>query len=171
MAAHGAAGTVIDRLRIARYGYRFSQGGGPVEGGVQQGGWLTEAYTEDGQIRYAFGREACTVVSGRFECSFGSTDPNAPVDLDLDAEQVTYQVACIDGNGCDTANDEGFPFAAITIHNAVATIRDDVAPTLTAGGPLLAPGWRRPTDDIVVDADDVTGISASRRPPARPAAR
>src|SRR4051794_36860533 len=50
-------GTVVDRLRITRYGRRFSQGDGEVVGAVHQGGWVSEAYTEDGQIRYGFGQE------------------------------------------------------------------------------------------------------------------
>jgi hypothetical protein len=153
-------GTVIDRLRIARYGYRFLDVADMPEGGVNQGGWLTEAYTEDGQVRYSFGREACSIAAGQYLCEFGSKDPNAAVDLDLDANQVTYQVACVRGSGCRSGSDAAFPLAAITIYSAVATLRDDSAPTLTAGGPLLAGGWRRPDDEIVLDADDNTGIGA-----------
>ena len=48
----------------------------------------------------------------------------------------------------------------MTIHNAVATIRDDVTPTLQVEGPLLAGGWRRPGDELVVTASDASGISA-----------
>jgi hypothetical protein len=155
-------GTVVDRLRITRDGYRFSQGDGEVVGGVPQGGWVSEAYTEDGRISYGFGTEGCTIPQGVIYCAWG--DKNTPIDLDLDAQQVTYQVACIVSTGCDTSNNAGTPFAAVTIYNAVATIRDDVAPALTIGGPLLSGGWQRPNEPIAVDATDVTGISSATGP-------
>ena len=140
-------GTVVDRLRIARYGYRFiDQPDNPV-GGVNQGGWISEAYTEDGPIAAGFAREGCQIAVGQYLCDWGSKDPAAAVDRDLDAEQVTYQVACIRGTGCRSGSDAAFPLAAVTIHNAVATIRDDTAPALqrrraAAGRRLAAPGRR-----------------------------
>jgi hypothetical protein len=149
-------GTGIDRLRITRYGQRFSQGDGESTGGVPQGGWVSEGYTEDGTIQHGFAREGCTIQPNNFGCEWGSQ--TTPVDLDLDAKQVTYQVACIVGSGCDTSNNAGVPFAEVTIDNAIATIRDDVAPELSIGGPLLAGGWRRPTDGLAIAAKDVTGI-------------
>ena len=153
-------GTVVDRLRIARYGYRFiDQPDNPV-GGINQGGWISEGYTEDGPIAAGFAREGCQIAVGQYLCDWGSKDPAAAVDLDLDAERVTYQVACIRGTGCRSGSDAAFPLAAVTIHNAVATIRDDTAPALSVAGPLLAGGWRRPGDELVRDRSDVTGISA-----------
>ena len=148
-------GTVVDRLRIARYGYRFiDQPDNPV-GGVNQGGWISEAYTEDGPIAAGFAREGCQIAVGQYLCDWGSKDPAAAVEWDLDAQQVTYQVACIRGTGCRSGSDAAFPLAAVTIHNAVATIRDDTAPALSVAGPLLAGGWRRPGDELVVTASDV----------------
>ena len=55
----------------------------------------------------------------------------------------------------------------MTIYNAVATIRDDTAPTLSVDGPLLAGGWRRPGDELVVTASDATGISSVTASPGR----
>jgi hypothetical protein len=37
------AGTVIDRLRLARYGYRFVDEADRPQGGANQGGWTTGA--------------------------------------------------------------------------------------------------------------------------------
>ena len=153
-------GTVVDRLRIARYGYRFLDVADNPQGGVNQGGWVSEAYTEDGPIIAGLAREGCTMPADNYLCDWGSKDPAAAVEFDLDASQVTYQVACIRGSGCRSGSDAAFPLAAVTIHNAVATIRDDVTPTLQVDGPLLAGGWRRPSDELVVTASDASGISA-----------
>ena len=147
------AGTVVDRLRITRYGRRFSQGDGEVVGGVPQGGWVSGAYTEDGGIQNGFSTEGCVIPPSALGCEWG--DKSTPANLDLDASQITYQVACIVSSGCDTSNNSGTPFAEMTIYNAVATIRDDTPPTLTVGP---TDGWRRPDAPIAVDATDVTGI-------------
>ena len=70
-------GTVVDRLRIARYGYRFLDGADQPEGGVNQGGWVSEAYTEDGPIIAGFAREGCTMTPRAPDlCDWGSTDPS-----------------------------------------------------------------------------------------------
>ena len=53
----------------------------------------------------------------------------------------------------------------MTIFNAVATVRDDAPPTLAAGGPLLAGGWHRPADELVVDASDVDRHQLASPPP------
>jgi hypothetical protein len=153
-------GTVVDRLRIARYGYRFLDVADNPQGGVNQGGWISEGYTEDGPIISGFTREGCTMPADNYLCDWGSKDPAAAVEYDLDASQITYQVACIRGSGCRSGSDAAFPLAAVTIHNAVATIRDDTAPTLNVAGALLAGGWRRPSDQLLVTASDATGISS-----------
>ena len=164
------AGTVIDRLRLARYGYRFVDRNDRPEGGQAQGGWTTGAYvTDNGAVKPIAG-ESCLVQPGAYLCDFGSKNTSAPVDLDLNATQVTYQVACVrDGGTCDTESD-GFPLAGMTIFNAVATVRDDTAPTVSAGGPLLATGLHRPYQEPV-DASDATGIPLPPRPPAPRRAR
>ncbi len=153
-------GTVVDRLRIARYGYRFLDEPDNPQGGVNQGGWISEGYTEDGPIISGFAREGCTIGANAYLCDWGSRDPAAAVEYDLDASQITYQVACIRGSGCDSGSDAAFPLAGVTIHSAVATIRDDTAPALSVAGPLLAGGWRRPGDQLLVTASDATGISS-----------
>jgi hypothetical protein len=154
-------GTVIDRLRLARYGYRFIDAPDRPEGGVNQGGWITGAYIQDASGLKNLAGESCTILPGAYLCDFGSKNTSAPVDFDLEATQVTYQVACLrEGGTCQTESD-GFPLAGMTIFNAVATIRDDAPPKLAAGGSLLAGGWHRPDEEIVVDASDATGISAA----------
>ncbi len=153
--------TVIDRLRLARYGYRFVDRADRPEGGQPQGGWTTGAYVVDNGAVKPIAGESCLVQPGAYLCDFGSKNTSAPVDLDLNATQVTYQVACVrDGGTCDTESD-GFPLAGMTIFNAVATVRDDTAPKLGAGGSLLAGGWHRPDEEVSLEASDATGISSA----------
>ena len=141
-------GTVIDRLRLARYGYRFVDAADRPEGGQPQGGWTTGAYVVDNGAVKPIAGEACLVQPGAYLCDFGSKNTSAPVDLDLDATQVTYQVACVrEGGTCETESD-GFPLAGMTIFNAVATVRDDTPPKVSAGGALLAGGWHRPDEEV-----------------------
>ena len=153
-------GTVIDRLRLARYGYRFVDETDRPEGGQPQGAWTTGAYVLDNGVVKAIVGESCLVQPGTYLCDFGSKNTSAPVDLDLNATQVTYQIACLrEGGSCRTES-AGFPLAGMTIYNAVATVRDDTPPTVSAGGALLTDGWHRPDAEVSVDAADVTGISA-----------
>jgi hypothetical protein len=153
-------GTVIDRLRLARYGYRFVDKADRPEGGQVQGGWTTGAYVVDAGVVKPIAGESCLVQPGAYLCDFGSKNTSAPVDLDLNATQVTYQIACIREGGTCPTESGGFPLAGMTIFNAVATVRDDSPPTISLGGGLLAGGWQRPDEEISVDASDVTGISA-----------
>jgi len=153
-------GTVIDRLRIARYGYRFVDGADYPVAGANQGGWTTGAYIQDASGLRQLPGESCTVLPGAYLCDFGSKNTAAPVDFDFDATQVTYQVACLREGGTCASESGGFPLAGMTIFNAVATVRDDTPPTVTASGALLAGGWHRPDEPFTVDASDTTGISA-----------
>lgn len=154
-------GTVIDRLRLARYGYRFVDAADRPEGGANQGGWITGAYAQDASGLKNLAGESCTILPGAYLCDFGSKNTSAPVDLDLEATQVTYQVACIRQGGTCATESKNFPLAGMTIFNAVATMRDDSAPKVAAGGPLLAGGWHRPDEELTVDALDNTGISSA----------
>jgi hypothetical protein len=153
-------GTVIDRLRIARYGYRFVDKADRPAGGQNQGGWTTGAYIQDASGLKALAGESCTVLPGAYLCDFGSKNTAAPVDFDFDATQVTYQVACVREGGTCATESNGFPLAGMTIYNAVATVRDDAPPTVSAGGALLAGGWHRPDEALTVGAADATGISS-----------
>ena len=153
-------GTIIDRLRLARYGYRFVDVADRPEGGQPQGGWTTGAYVLDNGVIKAIQGESCLVQPGAYLCDFGSKNTSAPVDLDLNATQVTYQIACLREGGTCASENGGFPLAGMTIYNAVATVRDDTPPTVGAGGALLADGWHRPDAEVSVDASDTTGISA-----------
>ena len=104
-------GTVIDRLRLARYGYRFVDEADRPEGGQPQGGWTTGAYVLDNGVVKPIAGESCLVQPGAYLCDFGSKNTSAPVDLDLDATQVTYQIACLrEGGSCKTES-AGFPLA------------------------------------------------------------
>ena len=154
-------GTVIDRLRIARYGYRFVDGADRPVGG-RQPGRLDDRRLHPGRLRACGSSpgESCTVLPGAYLCDFGSKNTAAPVDFDFDATQVTYQVACLREGGTCASESGGFPLAGMTIFNAVATVRDDTPPKVSAGGALLAGGWHRPDEQVTVDASDTTGISA-----------
>ena len=68
-------GTVVDRLRIARYGYRFLDVADLPQGGVNQGGWVSEAYTEDGPIIAGLAREGCTIARGQLPVRLGLQGP------------------------------------------------------------------------------------------------
>ena len=50
----------------------------------------------------------------------------------------------------------------MVIYGSVVTITDTQAPTLKPAGPLLAAGWRRPSDIVTYDAADSTGIRSAR---------
>ena len=78
-----------------------------------------------GRCATGFGREACSSRPASTCASSAPRTRTRAADLDLDATQVTYQVACVRGGGCAAAATPRFPLAAITIYNAVATVRDD----------------------------------------------
>jgi len=150
-------GTVADRLRIVRYGYRFLD----RNDNGHQGGWLTEGRTEDSQIAAGFAVEACRIADDAYLCDFGSQNGSGPAaDWDIDATDVVYQVVCVrSSGGCDTAANN-FPLAGVTIFSAIVTVRDDTAPNLSATGGPLAPGWHRPSEPITVTATDASGIAS-----------
>ena len=149
-------GTVVDRLRIRRFGYAFAD-----DPNDNSEGWTSEGWTEDGQLGTGFVAESCK-RNGAGECEWGVNDPNAaPADWDTDATDVRYQVVCVRGSGCVTANQDGFPLTGVTIFSATATIRDDTAPNLSATGGPLAPGWHKPSEPITVTATDASGIASA----------
>jgi hypothetical protein len=64
---------------------------------------------------------------------------------------------------CPTARQsDGSPLASMVVYGSVVTITDQQAPTLKPAGPLLASGWRRPSDVLAYDASDSTGIRSAR---------
>ena len=162
MALHRAAGTVVDRLRIARYGYRFLDEPDNPQGGVNQGGWISEAYTEDGPIIAGFAREGCTMPAEQLPLRLGLQGPGRGGRVRPRRLADHLPGGLHPRERLPQRQRRRVPARRVTIHNAVATIRDDVAPTLQVDGPLLAGGWRRPTDELVVTASDASGISASR---------
>ena len=70
--------TVIDRLRLARYGYRFVDRADRPEGGQPQGGWTTGAYVVDNGAVKPIAGESCLVQPGAYLCDFGSKNTSAP---------------------------------------------------------------------------------------------
>ena len=71
-------GTVVDRLRIARYGYRFLDQPDNPQGGVNQGGWISEAYTEDGAVSAGFARERAARSPPGSTCATGARATRTP---------------------------------------------------------------------------------------------
>ncbi len=151
-------GTVADRLRIVRYGYRFLD----RNDNGHQGGWVTEGRTEDSQLSAGFAVEACRIADDAYLCDFGANTAAGPAaDWDIDATDIVYQLVCVRGSGgCDTAANN-FPLAGVSIFGAIVTVRDDTAPTLSATGGLLAGGWHKPSEPIAVTATDASGIASA----------
>jgi hypothetical protein len=146
------SGTRISHLVAWRWGRYFGNG------------WRVTARQADGNIIGGplFG-ETCNIASGQIGCEFGSrsgVSAGSRVQYELDTTQVFYNAACESTSGCPTSNDAGTRFAEFEVYGAAVTVRDDTAPRLTVGGPLLADGWHRPGDSQRLDcsATDATGI-------------
>jgi len=148
------AGTTVTRLVTWRLGQRFCCNG-----------WGVAAYEANGNIvGGGFGGETCAPPQGFVPCRFGapggvSAASRAQYD-NLSTSRIFYSVGCGEPAGCDTANDTGQRFAEYHVYGTSVTIRDDGAPRLTVGGPLLAGGWHRPGDsqELTFSAADTTGI-------------
>src|SRR5829696_1726370 len=146
------SGTRIARLVAWRWGRYFGNG------------WRVTARQGDGNIIGGplFG-ETCNIPSGQIGCEFGSRGGVGAanrVQYDLDTNQVFYNAACEASGGCPTSNNSGTRFAEFEVYGTSVTVRDDTAPGLTVGGPLLADGWHRPADsqELTFAATDTTGI-------------
>lgn len=148
------SGTTVARLVTWRFGQVFCCNG-----------WGVAAYEANGNIvGGGFGGETCAPPQGFTPCTFGasggvSAASRAQYD-NLSTSRIFYSVGCGEPSGCDTANDGGQRFAEFHVYGTAVTVRDDTAPALSVGGPLLAGGWRKPGDsqELTYAATDTTGI-------------
>jgi hypothetical protein len=152
------AGTTISRLVTWRYAQLFCCNG-----------WGVAAYQANGSIvGGGFGGETCVPPEGFTPCTFGATggvSPASRAQYDIaGTNRIFYSVGCGNSGGCATANDSGQRFAEYHVYGTAVTVRDDTAPRLTLGGPLLTAGWRKPGQpaDLTFSATDATGIRRVR---------
>jgi hypothetical protein len=154
------AGATLDRMVIWRTGYRFNNTG------TAQGPWAVGGYRADGSvIGGPLTGETCNFPTGRLDCRFGTEgamSPGSRVERDLETTKVLYSVACFDPPGCRSANEQGFPFAGLSISGSIITVREETGPSVVARGALTEPGWH--TDDPPLDfgASDPVGIRQLR---------
>jgi hypothetical protein len=155
------AGTAITKLVIWRWGQLVKTDGGMSDWGVL-------AQTDDGNAPF----EGC-ILGAAYECQFGAIEPSGSLSNASRAEyavntaDLNWGVNCVPGDNvfrsCPTARQsDGYPLASMVIYGSVVTITDQQAPTVKPAGPLLAAGWRRPSDVLTYDASDSTGIRSAR---------
>jgi hypothetical protein len=153
-------GAMLDRMVIWRTGYRFNSTGSA------QGPWAVQGYRADGSVLGGpLTGETCLIEAGQLACRFGAEGamaPGARIERDLETTRVLYSAACFDPPGCSTANDQGFPFAGLSISGSIVTVRDTVRPAVVARGALLAPGWRTEDLPLSFGASDAVGIRVAR---------
>ena len=154
------AGAVLDKMVIWRTGYRFNNSG------TAQGPWRSQGYRADGAvIGGPFTGETCVIAAGQPLCRFGAEGamaPGARVERDLETPRILYSVGCVEQPSCATANDQGFPFAGLSISGSIVTVRETTPPRVGAGGALVAPGWRTDDAPLAYSASDGVGISRVR---------
>jgi hypothetical protein len=146
-------GATLDKIVIWRTGYRFNSTG------TEQGPWAVAGYRGDGTV---IGGESCHIPpnAGQFHCELPAG--GARIERDLETNEVLYSVACLRYPNCPTANDQGFPFAQVSITGSIVTVRDEGRPDVVARGPLTEPGWH--TDDAALSfgATDPVGVRQVR---------
>jgi hypothetical protein len=155
------SGTAITKLVIWRWGQLVKTDGGMND-------WKAFGQTDDGSLPF----EGCIQGSAN-ECQFGAIEPPGSLTNASRAEYavnttfLNWGINCEPGDGafrsCPTARgSDSYPLAQMIIYGSVVTINDPERPTLAAGGPLLAGGWRRPSDVLTYDARDNSSVRAVR---------
>jgi hypothetical protein len=153
-------GAILDKMVIWRAGYRFNSTGSA------QGPWIVQGYRGDATvIGGPLLGETCAIPPGQTFCSFGAEgamSAGSRVERDLETDKVLYSAACFDPPGCGTANDQGFPFAALSISGSIVTVREENAPRVVARGALTEPGWHTDDAPLSFGASDPVGIHQVR---------
>jgi hypothetical protein len=137
------AGTSITKLVVWRWGQMVK-----TDAGVND--WRAYGETDDGRVPL----EGC-LQGDAYECRFGALEPAGSLSNASRAEYavntafLNWGVSCDppEFRSCPTARQsDGSPLASMVVYGSVVTITDQQAPTLKPAGPLLASGWRRPSD-------------------------
>jgi hypothetical protein len=158
------AGTEIVGFSSWRFGEaRDSGGDDPNTPLIDEGDhWRIDVVDHSGQpIGGPGGGETCAHAGGVDACTIG-TPGGVRADHRLVTSQLRWQVTCggeITG-GCPTSY-AGYPLATMVVYGTQITLQDNSAPSASLAGPLLAPGWRRPADEISYSASDNSGIRSA----------
>jgi hypothetical protein len=159
------AGTVISRVTVWRHGWKFRTGDDdPATAGDDGDPWWMGAKEANGNtVGGDFLGETCNNPPGQPLCAVGSdggvSGANART-FDVSTTRLSWQIDCREWDGCPRYY--GTSTSGMELYGARVTLIDNSAPSLSAGGPALAGGWRRPGEAVTYDASDNTGIRAAR---------
>jgi hypothetical protein len=121
--------------------------------------WRAEVVDATNQpIGGAGGGETCNHGLGIPSCTFGMPGGEAKSHRLL-TTRLRWAVSCVGEivGGCPTSYG-GYPLASMVVYGTRVTLQDNSAPNASLTGPLLAPGWRKPTDGVSYSASDNSGI-------------
>jgi hypothetical protein len=155
------AGTEIVGVSSWRFAEaRDSGGDDPNTGLVDEGDhWRAAVVDHTNQpIGGPAGGETCNHGVGIAFCNVGVPGGERR-DHRLLASKVSWVVDCVGEitGGCPTSY-ANYPLATMVVYGTRVTLRDDSGPKASLAGPLLAPGWHKPTDAVVYSASDNSGI-------------
>jgi hypothetical protein len=161
----------ISRVVLWRWGQVFRDD--PEYSGDVTDDWDLLAGTD---TSHTIGLEHCPIPEGQPSCETGSPikmSAASRVQYDVNTPFLRFGVYCNPQRlkNCQTAASNNHPRASFNIWGSVVTIRDDVDPSLTAGGPLWSDDWRRAADPVTYSAGDPGGIRSIRLEAAGQATR
>jgi hypothetical protein len=157
--------TQIVAAKLWRYA-RVAQ----TDTGNSEGRWETLAQVPFGaEIGGPLGQDQCKPGSLGYPnpCIRGERGlgPGALSSFEAVTKKLSFGLFCGTDKGtiqgCHTGP-SGAPLGEFALRASVVTIRDEVAPAVTAGGSLLADGWQRGDASIDWAATDSAGIRTSR---------
>lgn len=153
------AGTVATRMRLWRYGTARAPGDDPATPGVEAGRWELYAFFGVGN---QIGLESCRPGDGFWPnpCQIGAPglSSGALNDTAGRGSEIVVGISCGGVFASCRTGDGTSPYGQYELHGALVTLQDDSRPAFTPGGPLLADGWRKPSDVVTYDASDNSGI-------------
>jgi hypothetical protein len=158
------ADTDITRVTLWRYGMGVLGADNPNTALNESGRWEVNAkYGTDDVFA-----DTCHPGSGVWPnpCTVGSPgfSDASKVVHDGRADMFTFGIFCGGDNGPYIAcqNGSGSPNGLSDLQGADVRLEDTTAPKTTTSGPLLAAGWRRPSDTVGISATDNSGIQVVR---------
>jgi len=161
------AGTTITRVTVWRSGIKYRTGADDTgtDGDDGDTRFLGAQEFNGNVVGGGFG-ESCNVPASGATCTLGApggVGAASEKTYDVSTRRLTWQIFCrqlFGTGGCPRYY--GVSTASMTLFGAGVTLTDDSAPSLSAGGPVLAGGWHRPGESIAIDASDNSGIRATR---------